>query len=452
MEATKNKKIFVLGAGLGGLLAAYKLGTAGFDVTVFEKEAKANLGYPWHDSVKPDTFSDVKLMPPKTALLKKQRLCFYCLQSDNFVKQGNKAEKSFDVDRKILLDYMLSLAESCCTVNYSTPPDSLLIENETVCGIILNGKKMYADLVIDSSGCQSPFRKDVPKKFMIESDINPDDFMKGYRAFFNKQSPSSKAISNVYLKADGKNSVAWCKDAPKTDSMDVFIGKLTSLTDDEIGSFLKELRRKNPALGENLIFGQKVTLTVRYPLSVFVADGYALCGDSAFMEMPMVGSGIESALKAGYYLANTVLSPFCTDFSAKELWEYEVKFMRNLGSNFIAADYLKRWAMGLSDEELNWVYSSGLITENLSAIENADGEKINLNLLKESNPNFFKKAGIALKRKDILNKTVKALNTAAQAKITAMLIPPVYKPSNIAKWAKKYNSFIYPSGDDKTVD
>ena len=180
-------------------------------------------------------------------------------------------------------------------------------------------------------------------------------------------------------------------------------------------------------------------------MAVFVADGYALLGDSAFMEMPMVGSGIESSLKAGYYLANTILSPFCSNFSAKELWEYEVKFMRNLGSNFLAADYLKRWAMSLSDEELNWVYSSGLITENLSILENSDNsEKFNLKSLKESNPGFFKKAGIALKRKDILSKTIKALNVAAQAKITAMLIPPIYKIPNVAKWAKKYNSFIYP--------
>ncbi len=62
-------------------------------------------------------------------------------------------------------------------------------------------------------------------------------------------------------------------------------------------------------------------------------------------------------------------------------------------------------------------------------------------LIKEG---FFKKAGIALKRKDILSKTIKALNVAAQAKITAMLIPPIYKIPNVAKWAKKYNSFIYP--------
>ena len=71
MEATKDKKIIVLGAGLGGLLAAYRLGQAGFDVTVYEKKPKSTLGYPWHDSVKPDTFSDVKLQVPKEALIKK---------------------------------------------------------------------------------------------------------------------------------------------------------------------------------------------------------------------------------------------------------------------------------------------------------------------------------------------------------------------------------------------
>lgn len=446
MEASKDKKIFVLGAGLGGVLAAYKLSKAGFDVTIYEKKAKSELGYPWHDSVKPNTFSDVKLNIPEKALIKKQRLSFYCLESNNFVKQGSKAEKSFDVDRKILIDYLLSLAEIHCKVNYSTTPDSLLVENEKVCGIILNGKKLYADLVIDSTGCQSPFRKDVPEKFMIESEISPNDYMECFRGFYNKKPNAlGKKISNVYLKPDGGNSLMWCKDAPDPDLADVFIGKLNVLTDEEIDSFLTKLRSKTPTLGDELRYGQRATLVVRYTLAVFVADGYALLGDSAFMEMPMVGSGIESSLKAGYYLANTILSPFCSNFSAKELWEYEVKFMRNLGSNFLAADYLKRWAMSLSDEELNWVYSSGLITENLSILENSDNSgKLNLKSLKESNPGFFKKAGIALKRKDILSKTIKALNAAAQAKITAMLIPPIYKIPHVAKWAKKYNSFIYP--------
>ena len=198
MEASKDKKIFVLGAGLGGVFAAYKLSKAGFNVTVYEKKAKSELGYPWHDSVKPNTFSDVKLNIPEKALIKKQRLNFYCLESNNFVKQGSKTEKSFDVDRKMLIDYLLSLAESYCKVNYSTAPDSLLVENEKVCGIILNGKKLYADLVIDSSGCQSPFRKDVPEKFMIESEISPNDYMESFRGFYVKKSTASnKKVSNV---------------------------------------------------------------------------------------------------------------------------------------------------------------------------------------------------------------------------------------------------------------
>ena len=450
MEATKDKKIIVLGAGLGGLLAAYRLGQAGFDVTVYEKKPKSTLGYFWHDSVKPDTFSDVNLQVPKEALIKKQRLNFFCLQSDSFVRQKEKASNSYDVDRKILLHYMLNLAETYCTFFYETAPNSLLVENEKIVGIYVNGKKIYADLVIDSTGCTSPYRKDVPEKFLIQSDINPDDYMQGYRAFYRRNPVHKKTVSNVYLKPDASNSVMWCKDAPSNDEVDVFIGKINTLTDEEINSFLSMLRAKNEILGDELLRAERATLAVRYTLAVFVADGYVLCGDSAFMEMPMVGSGIESALKAGNYLTNVILSPFCYDFSAKKLWDYEVKFMRHVGSNFIAADYLKRWAMSLSDEDLNWVYSSGIITQNFTALEDEETPKrFSLKGIKERNPNFFQKAGIALKRRDLLSKTIKALNTAAQAKLTAMLIPPVYKIENIKKWAAKYDSIIYPQTPDE---
>ena len=244
MEATKDKKIIVLGAGLGGLLAAYRLGQAGFDVTVYEKKPKSDLGYPWHDSVKPDTFSDVKLQVPKEALIKKQRLNFFCLQSDSFVRQKEKAENSYDVDRKMLLHYMLNLAESCCNVVYDAAPDSLIVDNEQIKGVVIGGEKICADLVIDSTGCTSPYRKDVPEKFLIQSDINPDDYMQGYRAFYRRNPVHKKTVSNVYLKPDAGNSVMWCKDAPSIDEVDVFIGKINTLTDEEINTFLSMLRAK----------------------------------------------------------------------------------------------------------------------------------------------------------------------------------------------------------------
>ena len=46
-----SKRIAVAGAGHGGLVAAYYLACAGYDVTVYEKKAAGTLGYDQSDSV-----------------------------------------------------------------------------------------------------------------------------------------------------------------------------------------------------------------------------------------------------------------------------------------------------------------------------------------------------------------------------------------------------------------
>ena len=43
------KKIIVAGAGHGGLTAAALLAQSGYDVTVYEKNAREDMGYDWHD-------------------------------------------------------------------------------------------------------------------------------------------------------------------------------------------------------------------------------------------------------------------------------------------------------------------------------------------------------------------------------------------------------------------
>lgn len=44
-----SKKIVVAGAGHGGVIAAAKLAKEGFDVTVYEKKKRENIGHDWED-------------------------------------------------------------------------------------------------------------------------------------------------------------------------------------------------------------------------------------------------------------------------------------------------------------------------------------------------------------------------------------------------------------------
>ena len=65
----------------------------------------------------------------------------------------------------------------------------------------------------------------------------------------------------------------------------------------DVEEFAEWLRPDNPRLGTEVVRGgQFVEIPVRHPLSVMVADGYAAIGDSAFMTVPLIGSGIANSL------------------------------------------------------------------------------------------------------------------------------------------------------------
>ena len=85
-----------------------------------------------------------------------------------------------------------------------------------------------------------------------------------------------------------------------------------------------------------------------------VADGYAAVGDSAFMTMPFMGSGIEASMQAEKMLTEAVIKNCKKGYTAKNLWKYQVAFYKKLGALYAVIDVAKRWALNLdpTEEEL----------------------------------------------------------------------------------------------------
>ena len=72
-----KKKILVLGAGQGGMVAAIKLAEAGYDVTVLEAAKEPEVGYPWYDDIRHDIFDLVEIPePPREDYTQKSKWIF----------------------------------------------------------------------------------------------------------------------------------------------------------------------------------------------------------------------------------------------------------------------------------------------------------------------------------------------------------------------------------------
>ncbi|MCM1306835.1 MAG: hypothetical protein NC037_06470 [Bacteroides sp.] len=429
----RNKKIIILGAGIGGLYVAGALGNLGFSIVVYEKKSREELGYPWHDSINKDTFKKAKIEVPKHFVLQKQLLNFFGPSGDGYISQGTRAAKNFDIDRKKFIEHLIVQAEQCATIRFGTKADSLILENDAVVGVYVNGQPQYCDLVIDSSGLFSKYRFQIPHKFLMDDAILPNDYLMAYRAYYKKDR-FCLSPSNVYLMPSGF-SVLWCKDAPDANLADILISHFESLSQAQIDKALAYLRERNPHITDERVFSVQDAIPVRYPLATIVADGYALIGNAAFMTKPTSGSGIENTLNAAVILADVVKN--AANFSARSLWKYAVKVNSAFGAHCYMSYIARANFQNLNRDDLIWLFTSGVLNEHLLALARFDIK----NMSDFKIESVIKSLQLAKSKPDFMRSTEDIIKLCIKASLLARRMPRVYNEAAIAKWKAEYDAF-----------
>lgn len=438
-------KIAVVGMGQGGMVAAICLAKQGHDVTVFEKSAKGAVGYDWRDDIRADVFEAAGLpMPDSDVYCQKSKWLFVSPNEEySLPVPPCPPMEEISVYRTKLSDFFAKQAESAgCKLVFGAEVKSLAIKNDVIVGVCANGKEQLFDLVIDASGMRSPFRAQVPNKFEVQPQPGKDDVMYAYRAFFKRVEgmyPRDPDInSTLYLKHLGSVGISWCN-LNEDNLVDVLIGRVGELSDKEIDYTIEALRASNPILSNESVSERKVEICLRMSIARAVADGYVAIGDSAFMTMPLMGSGIESSMKAGRMFADFIRENNVTEFTAKNMWGFYHKYMTTLGADFAFVDTLKRWALALDPKTVDWVFGGGLIQKSDLALVTTDtsGEKP-----KMSAKSIIKKAFLLLGHFGLVCKALGCLLRSLKAKRIAKKIPAVYDEKKLAKWTKQYNKLI----------
>ncbi len=438
-------KIIVVGMGQGGMVSAIKLANAGHEVFVFEKATENEVGYDWKDDIRSDIFGLVDIpMPNSDVYCQKNKWLFVSPNEEYDLAVPPLAPmEEISIFRKGLCKHFAQLAtDAGCNIVYGKEVKELYIVDNAVCGVIVDGEKIKCDLVIDASGMRSKLRGQVPNKFEVQAQPTNNDIMFGYRAFFNHTPDTttrSEGIdSTVVLKHLGSKGISWCN-LNEEDEVDVLIGRVGGLDDKEIESALCALRASNPILGDTMIRERKVEICLRSSIARAVADGYVAIGDSAFMTMPLMGSGIEAGMKAGKMFADYVVSNNIHSFKAENMWGFYVDYMRTYGADFSFIDIIKRWALSLDAHYIDWVFGGGLIEkEDLALISTEEGA----DKPKMSAKSILKKAFLLLTHFGLLCSAVGCITRALKAKRIAKAIPQKYDEKKLSKWTKKYNRII----------
>lgn len=427
-----GKRIVVAGAGHGGIIAGARLAEKGYDVTVYERKIKNELGFDWEDAIDFKVFADCGITPPDESEYSfNGDMKFYNpnLKAPLLVKAN--ANASAKLERKTIYRILLNYAEEKgVKFVFNTEILGPVMDGLRVTGIRTTDGIVEADLVIDAAGINSPIRRNLPVCCNVDRDYDYGECFYAYRAYFDKvPGYEPEADYEVFLIHLGEKGISWV--VTGEDSVDVLIGRMAPQTKAEIEGTLEKMREFSPQIGRTVLRGGSVgQIPVRRPLSVMVCDGYAAVGDSAYMTLPMTGSGISPAMRAGIILADTVIKDTAEEYSRETLWEYNRRYILHFGKNFAAIDILKNVILCTEVESVDFLFDKQIITQDdMNFGRNKGGGGIS----------FSDAIGRAVKgigNLPVLLRTAGALTKGDNAKKVYQAIPEEYDEAAVLKWKK----------------
>lgn len=436
-----KKQIIAAGAGHGALSAAITLASNGYEVTIYEKCSEKDIGHDWVDSIDITSFDFAGIArPPKYICERPLQMSFTNpSKTVQIVIPERPADgPSIYIDRKGLLKHLISEAKKAgVKFVFRASVCGAVTAGDEVVGIRIDDgskeKVVFADLVIDSAGVNSPVRRSLPQKFNIVNEISTDDMISTFRAYYDKKDDTMlDPPYAVHLYHMGRPGMDWVMTKDKC--VDLFLGKFAPFEEGEIDAALVDFREEYPFIGDELLRGGTVEMIpIRSTLPKIVCNGYAAIGDCAGMTVPLKGSGIDLSLKAGKLLAGAVMATGDKRFSTENLWSYQYRYFTMFGSKLMLINAVRGFLRNLNPAMVDYFLESKLISD--KEIEMTGGDvsvtvKYILSKLKTALP----------KANELLPSLVSALRNGVRRAHAAEEIPVVYTEKAFSEWAEKYEN------------
>ena len=437
-----GKKIIVAGGGHGGIGCAALLAKNGFDVTVYEKCERKDIGYDWTDIFDKKAFAAIGMdMPSEDKWCLKNDMTFYGPNMTVALVQNTPVEAlEIQMERKVLYDCIIEYAENCgVKFEFGNAVEAPIMLGNRVVGIKTEKGEAFGDLVIDSCGMNSPVRSKLPAYLGIQHEAQPFERFYVWRGFYEKlECDNIPDKFRLMLFHKGKLGISWV--AEEENYTDVLIGRFIEPDTDEVERTLAVLREENGHLGQKLVRGGAFAqIPVRQPLAVLVADGYAAIGDSAFMTVPIIGSGIANSMKAAKILADVICGDKTESYSAAALWKYQKEYWAQIGSSMAPMAAVKLLLTRLEPQELDYIFERGILTAEDMTIS-ADTTSL-FDMVKDMlEPESLKAKVTGLAGNPaVLKKILRMVKDIAAATVATTLMPKTYEVNKVKKWAELYN-------------
>ena len=437
-----SKKIIVAGGGHGGIAVASILSRNGFDVTVYEKNPRENMGYDWTDIFDPKALGKAGIPMPDEKLFEyKENMTFYSPNEKTPIRQQvPEDELEIKMERKDIYNLLIETAEkNGVKFLYNCDIVNAIIKDNRVVGINTSIGEIYGDLIIDACGCESPVRSSLPKEFGIGHHPDKNEKFYVYRAFYNKATDTPVEDKyKVCLLPEGKLGIGWV--ATEKEYTDLLIGRFEPFDIAEAERTAEYFRSRNESLGSEIVRGgQFVEIPVRQAISLMVANGYVAIGDSAFMTVPIIGSGIANSLRAAPILAKAVMDDRNGAFTAETLWQYQYNFYKKWGAGLAPLAAVKLLLTKITPQQLDYIFEKGILTWREMTIT---ADSTSITDFVHPALDMPKRAVSIVKDKDLLKKMIKVGADIGKIMALCATLPKEYNKVKVKQWAEKYDKIF----------
>ncbi len=426
----------IVGAGVAGLYAAYKLAAEGLDVLVIEKNPEELLGEKvCGDAIGKHHFDELELDYPKLGLDAEGVFKGVKIVSPDERHTIEVLGEGYALNRKnfgVRL-YRLAVskgAEVWASHRYRKP----IIEGSKLVGIEVlrsDGSRIEirARVVVDASGVAAVVRRSLPREWWVSEPIPREDLNVTYREVWEGDIDVDHDFAWIYLNVDVAPGGYWWLFPKRKGLYNVGLGVQPGRGNPR-ENFIKFVRKRFERNISRIVHAGGGLVPTRRPIPCMVWNGLVVVGDAASTANPVHGGGIGSAMLSSKIASRVIVEALERgEASMEALWRYHKEFHQAYGAKQAALDILRMFLQTMSNEGLNFVFSSKLVDGTEVYDIGAKG------VLRQS---IFAKLGALLKlsrKPAFLSKLIKVKNYMERARQLYLSYPD--SPSGYEQWRER---------------
>ena len=362
--------VVVVGAGVAGLLASYKLSEKGFRVALIELKPEEKIGEKvCGDAIGEHHFREIGLEPPRLGndaegVFKGVRV--FSPKEDKHIVAAGKgyALHRYRFGRRLLKLSLDAGTELFAGHRFLKP----IIEGSWVRGVAVldpQGAKQefWARVVIDATGAPAAVRRRLPRGWWVSEEVPPEDFNAAYREVWELSEELDTDYADIYLNAEVAPGGYWWFFPKKRNVANVGLGvQLRRGAPNPMEMFRRFIRRRFEKRIARVIHAGGGLVPTRRTIPCMVWNGFAVIGDAAATANPVHGGGIGSGMLSAHLAARAIARALEEgEATIERLWSYPVEYMKRYGAKQASLDVLRMFLQKLGNEDLQFIFDTGAV-------------------------------------------------------------------------------------------